>query len=96
MPMTTLRIHHGVPSFEAWQRAFESDPVGRKAGGVRAYSVRRAVQDPNLVMIDLEFVNRPDAEAFLEKLRKLWDGPAKSITVNPEAWVVETVVTQQL
>lgn len=32
--MTILRIEHGVPSFEGWKKAFDSDPVNRKKMGV--------------------------------------------------------------
>jgi hypothetical protein len=33
--MTTLQIEHGVRDYDAWKQAFDSDPVGREAGGVR-------------------------------------------------------------
>jgi hypothetical protein len=29
--MPILRIQHAVPNFEGWKRAFESDPMDRKA-----------------------------------------------------------------
>lgn len=90
--MATLHIQHAVNSFEAWKRAFDSDPIGRKASGVRRHRVRRAVAEPDLVMIDLEFDDVPQAKAFLEKLRRLWSGgPAQSLMRNPQAWVTETV-----
>lgn len=89
--MAILRIQHSVPSFEAWKQAFDSDPVNRRASGVRRYHVYRAVADPNLVMIDLEFDSAAQAERLLEKLRGLWAGPAGTVMRNPAAWVVETV-----
>ncbi len=61
--MPTLRIQHSVPTFDAWKRAFDSDPLDRKGGGVRRYDIRRSVSDPNLVMIDLEFDTLVGAEA---------------------------------
>ncbi|MBI3205741.1 MAG: hypothetical protein HYZ29_29660 [Myxococcales bacterium] len=89
--MVTLRIQHSVPTFDSWKRAFDADPVGRKGGGARRYSIHRSVSDPNFVMIDLEFETVVEADAFLEKLRGLWRGAAQAVMLNPQAWVVETV-----
>src|SRR5687768_12496883 len=60
--MATLRIQHVVPSFEAWKRAFDNDPMDRAGSGVRNYHVSRSTDDPNLVMIDLEFGSAEEAE----------------------------------
>jgi hypothetical protein len=53
--MPILRIEHPVPDFDGWKTAFDNDPVGRKQSGVRRYQILRAIDDPNYVMIDLEF-----------------------------------------
>ena len=94
--MPILRIQHSVPNFESWKRAFESDPMDRKASGVRQYHVHRSVEDPNFVMIDLEFDSVAEAERLLERLRRLWAGPGGAVMQNPEAWVVETVESKSL
>ena len=94
--MTILRIQHSVGNFEGWKRAFDNDPVDRKAAGVRRYHVHRSVSDPNFVMIDLEFDTAAEAESLLENLRHLWSGPGGAVMKNPEAWVVETVETKSL
>ena len=73
--MALLRIQHVVPSFDGWKRAFDREPMDRKAAGVRRYHVHRSVADSNLVMIDLEFDTVAEAERLLEKLRQLWAGP---------------------
>jgi hypothetical protein len=89
--MAILRIQHAVPNFDGWKRAFDSDPIDRKGSGVRRYHVHRSVEDPNFVMIDLEFDSAAEAEGVLKKLRHLWAGPGGSVTRNPEAWIIETV-----
>lgn len=53
--MYMLRIEHPVPNYEGWKQAFDSAPVGREKSGVRRYQILRPVDDPNFVMIDLEF-----------------------------------------
>jgi hypothetical protein len=89
-----LQIEHAVRDFDAWQAAFESDPVGREAGGVRRYRVLRPVDDPAYVLIELEFDTAPEAEAFLVKLRTMWEaaGPRLGFE-SPRTRIVEVVET---
>ena len=94
--MPTLRIQHSVPNFEGWKRAFDSDPMDRKASGVRRYHVHRSVTDPNFVMIDLEFDTVAEAERLLERLGHLWAGPGQAVMQNPEAWIIETVESKSV
>jgi hypothetical protein len=56
--MYILWIEHPVSDYDAWKAAFDSDPIGRECSGVRRYRILRATDDPNYVMIDLEFDNR--------------------------------------
>jgi hypothetical protein len=67
-----LYIEHAVLDFDAWKRAFDSDPVGREQNGVRRHRVLRSVDDPNFVVIELEFDGAAEAEAFAGKLLELW------------------------
>lgn len=94
--MPILRIQHSVQSFDGWKRAFDSDPVDRKAGGVRRYRVLRSIEDPTFVMIDLEFDDAEQATRFLVRLRELWGGRARDVMRNPQAWIVESVESKEL
>jgi hypothetical protein len=89
--MPVVRIQHSVPNFEGWKRAFDADPINRKASGVRRYHVYRSVADPTFVMIDLETDTVADAENLLAKLRGLWSGAGATVMRNPEAWIIEPV-----
>jgi hypothetical protein len=74
--MHILRIEHQIRDFDAWKEAFDRDPVGRKQGGVRRYRVLRPVDDPNYIMVDLEFDSSSEAEAFRTALqRDVWGSP---------------------
>jgi hypothetical protein len=92
----TLRIEHPVPDYDNWKRAFDADPVDRRAHGVRRYRVSRAVDDPSYVLIDLEFDSMENAERLLAKMRQVWAGPGKDVMRNPLARIVETVERQEL
>ena len=90
--MPTLRIEHAVPDFTRWKQAFDSDPADRKGSGVRRYEVSRSVDDPNFVMIDLEFDSVGEAEGLLAKMRRVWGSDqGQKVMRNPQARIVETV-----
>jgi hypothetical protein len=72
--MPTLHIEHGVHDYDAWKESFDRDPVGREAGGVRRYRILRPADDPNYVIIELDFDTLPEAEAFRRRLETLWSG----------------------
>jgi len=91
-----LRIEHSVPDFNGWKAAFDSDPVDRKGSGVRRYRVLRSVDDPNYVMIDLEFDSLEDAEGLLTKMRRVWTGEGRNVMRNPQARIVDSVETIEL
>ena len=89
--MFTVRIEHPVPSYEGWKAAFDSDPVGRERSGVRSYQVSRSIDDPNYVMIDLDFDSKGEAEAFLAAMREVWGRVQGTIIMAPQARIVEVV-----
>lgn len=87
--MFTLCIEHPVPSYENWKQAFDSDPVGRERMKVRRYQILRPVDNPNYVMIQLEFDTAADAEALLAAMRAVWARVQGTIMMNPKAQIVE-------
>ncbi len=91
--MYILRIEHPVPDFDGWKQAFDSDPVGREKSGVRRYQILRALDNPNQVMIDLEFDTVGQAEALLAAMRVVWGRVQGQIIMNPQAQIVERVET---
>lgn len=94
--MIAVRIEHTVPSFERWKQAFDSDPADRKGSGVRRYQVLRLRDDPNCVLIDLEFDSTGEAEAFLRTMERIWSGPGKAVMQNPSGRLAEIVEAREL
>lgn len=90
--MVTLRIEHVVPDFAAWKRAFDSDPLNRRQSGVRSYRSLRPIDNPLYVTMDLDFDDRPAADAFLIRLRELWRNV--NVMREPKAQILEIVDTQ--
>ncbi|MCB0162633.1 MAG: hypothetical protein KDI79_00310 [Anaerolineae bacterium] len=89
--MYMLRIEHPVPNYEGWKQAFDSDPVGREKSGVRRYQILRPIDNPNYVMIDLEFDTIDQAEALLAAMRVVWGRVEGTIMMNPQSQIVEMV-----
>ena len=87
--MTIVRIEHAVPAFEHWKRTFDSDPADRKGAGVRRYRICRQIDDPNYVMIDLEFDSVGEAEGFLATMQQIWSGPGRAVMRDPRARIAD-------
>jgi hypothetical protein len=90
-----LKIEHPVPEYNGWKKAFDSDPIGREKSNVRRYRVLRPIDDPNFVMIDLEFDTLSQAEAVLTAMRVVWGRVEGKIMMNPQARIVEMVETRE-
>jgi hypothetical protein len=91
-----LQIEHRVRSYDAWKSAFDSDPVGREQGGVRRYRILRPSDDPNYVLVELEFDGANEAEAFRTALRGLWERAGDDLGLeSPQARIVETVESKE-
>jgi quinol monooxygenase YgiN len=93
--MPILRIEHRVSDFDGWKQAFDSDPAGREQAGVRRYRVFRALDDPNHVMIDLEFNSTSEAETFLATMREVWRRVEGTVMWTPQARIVEVVESKE-
>lgn len=91
-----VHMQHTVPDYADWKAMFDADPLDRKGSGVTAYRICRPVGDPGLVMIDLDFEGRDEAEQFLVRLRALWHGPAAGTIQNVDGWVVEVAESATL
>ena len=87
--MFILHIEHPVPGYEDWKKAFDADPMNRKAAGVRRFRIGRSIQDPSLVFIDLEFGSSAAAEKMLAALQGLWQKVEGTVMTGPQARIFE-------
>jgi hypothetical protein len=91
--MIVLHIEHKVANFAGWKQAFDNDPVGRERLKVRRYRILRAVDDPNFVVIELEFDSVSDAEALLAAMQAVWGRVQGSLIDSPRTRIAELVET---
>jgi hypothetical protein len=94
--MIVLQIEHRVPHFDGWKKAFESDPINRKKSGVIQYSIFRLLNDPNYIVLDLQFETLQQAEDALTALRALWGKVEGQIMMNPQTRLLNLVETKQV
>ena len=77
--MTTLRIEHAITDYQLWKKAFDGFAEARAGAGVRSCAIRLPVDDPNYLMLDLEFDTAGGAEVFAGFLvEHVWSSPAAS------------------
>lgn len=94
--MPTLQLEHAIKDFEMWKAAFDRDPIDRRGLGVRRHRVFRPVDDPNYVMVELEFDTASEAEACRVALGELWSAgqSAPALAGTPRVRIVEAVEDQ--
>ena len=86
--MTTLHIENTLHDFDSWKTAFDKYDRVRADNGVRSYRIRRRPDDPQQIVIDLEFDDRAAAEAYTDVLAKIWSTPSRrpSWSPTPSRW----------
>jgi len=92
--MATLRIELKVRDYDMWRAAFARDAGGRAEAGMRRYRIFRPVDDPKCVMVDGEFDETAQAQAFLDIMRtRVWNDPEKAPAKlgTPRVHIVEMV-----
>ena len=95
--MPILRIEHPVPDFDAWKQIFDSDPLDRKASGVKRYRVLRPVDDADYALVDLEFDDASKAEAMRVALEELWRNVQPTGLIGDQrAQILDVVETIEL
>jgi hypothetical protein len=67
--MTTLRIEHAITDYQLWKKAFDGFAEARAQAGVRSIAIRLPVDDPQYLMLDLEFDSPEPAQTFADFLR---------------------------
>jgi hypothetical protein len=70
--VSMIVIQHPVADFQAWKKAFDSDPVGRAKNGVTRHAIYRSADDRNQVVVHLEFASLEQAQKFLPVLSEMW------------------------
>ncbi len=67
--MATLHIENQVHDYDAWKTVFDKFDRERRDRGVQSYRIVRSAEDPNQVLVDMEFDSTTRAEEFREFLR---------------------------
>ena len=91
--MPTLQLEHAISDFSMWKAAFDRDPIDRRGLGVRRHRVCRPLDDPQYVVVELDFDSASEAEACGEALRELWKSrqAAPALAGAPRVRIVESV-----
>lgn len=65
--MAFMRTRVQVEDYEAWKQMFDTDPVGARKAAT-GHRIFRNVENPNEVLIAVEFASSDDAEAARRRL----------------------------
>jgi len=73
--MATLHIENTVRNFEEWKAVFDKFDRFRAEKGMRSYRIARQVDDPDTVVLDLDFDSLEAATDFRGALEQIWRTP---------------------
>jgi hypothetical protein len=62
--MTVLTVRHTVADYATWKTGYDSHGASRKEHGVIRDQVLQSVEDPNNLLVLIEFGSTADAKAF--------------------------------
>ena len=84
--MAILMIEYQVPDYAGWKQIFDKDPMGRKPRGVTQHWIYKDADDPNHIMLSMEFGSAEEARTFLNEpaFQQVWDRSGAR-----QAWVLE-------
>ena len=64
--MAYLIVHHQLEDYEKWKPVFDGHITARREYGSKGAQVLRSAQDPNEVMVIIEWESVEDARAFAD------------------------------
>jgi hypothetical protein len=73
--MPSLHVENTVKDFDEWKAVFDKFDRFRAEKRMRSYRMSRLIDDPNKVVIDLDFDSLEDATAFRGALEQIWQTP---------------------
>jgi len=94
--MHVLQIEHPIRDFDTWKAAFDRFSDKRRHSGVRRHEIFQPTDDPNYVVLDLEFES--EAEAYLGWLRReVWSSREASpaLAGGPQTRIVTVMESQE-
>ncbi|MBA2520757.1 MAG: cyclase [Chloroflexia bacterium] len=89
--MPAMLVRHKVADYGAWRPVFDEDEVTRRANGSRGGWIFRGADDPNEVVILLEWDDLERARLFADSddLRETME--RAGVTDRPDIWLLEDV-----
>jgi hypothetical protein len=71
--MAILMIEYRVADFAGWKAVFDQDPMGRGSHGVSRHWIYQDCDDPNHLMLSMEFASAEEARAFRNAMQPVWE-----------------------
>ncbi len=93
-----MHIEYPDPDYDVWNAAFDRDLLDREGSGVRRYRILRPTDDPTYVMIELEFDDASEAQAYLAALQRVVYSSQEASSAlggGPRTRIVEVVEAKE-
>ncbi len=89
--MEKILVQFDTDSFDKWLTVFKDNSEVQKTAGLKSYQVYKCFNDPNSVLLLLDWENQEKAKAFMDS-QTLRDQQKKAGVISkPESYLVKAI-----
>ena len=89
--MTKIVMQSHVADFDAWLAMFNENESFRSGHGATGHTINRSVDDPNLLILAVNFTSPEDAKGFLADPALKERMAQAGVDAAPQSWICEEV-----
>lgn len=78
------------------EKSFRKWPCEQKKSGVKRYRIQRPVNEPGIVIVELDFDTMEELQSTHQTLQNLWNKVQGSIILTPKTRVIELVESKEI
>jgi hypothetical protein len=89
--MVKIVMQSHVADFDAWLKMFNENEAFRTGHGATGHTVNRGVDDPNLLVLAVEFATLEGAQSFLADPALKTRMDDAGVDAPPQSWICNEV-----
>lgn len=89
--MVKIVMQSHAADFDAWLKMFNENEAFRTGHGATGHTVNRGVDDPNLLVLAVDFATLEGAQSFLADPALKSRMAEAGVDTSPQSWICEEV-----
>lgn len=89
--MEKILVQFDTSDFDKWLTVFKANSDTRKSAGLKDYQLYKCFDDPNSVLLVMDWENQEKAKAFMNSQQLRDQQKSAGVTSKPESYIVKPV-----